>query len=140
MSEDVKELLEDEDLVETEEFDNEELEDLSDNSDPEKSRFFNKCRDNGVEWYTGDERVTATFSQRKWVSKIKKLADKRPADVEIVAENEDGSIVAHLPLSFIKISPPKQVSEEQKERMRLQAQKNIAEGKFGRKKKVDEEV
>ena len=135
MSEDVKELLEDEDVVETEEFDSDELEDLADNSDTEKARFFNKCRDNGVEWYTGDERVTVTFSQRKWVSKIKKLAEKRPNDVEIVVENEDGSIVAHLPLSFIKISPPKQVSEEQKERMRLQAQKNIADGKFGRRKK-----
>ena len=135
MSEDVKELLEDEDVVETEEFDSDELEDLADNSDTEKARFFNKCRDNGVECYTVDERVTVKFSQRKCVSKIKKLADKRPNDVEIVVENEDGSIVAHLPLSFIKISPPKQVSEEQKERMRLQAQKNIADGKFGRRKK-----
>ena len=79
--------------------------------------------------------VTGTFSQRKWISKIKKLAEKRPDEVEIVVENTDGSIVAHLPLSYIKISPPKKVSEEQKERMRLQAQKNIAEGKLGRKKK-----
>ena len=122
------------------ELDADELADLeSDSNDTENSRFFNKCRDNGVEWYTGQERVTATFSQRKWISKIKKYAEKRPDDVTIVVENLDGSIMAHLPLSWVKISPPKQVSEEQKERMRLQAQKNIAEGKFGRRKKVNTE-
>ena len=139
-NQDLEEMEVDDEVVETEEFDSEELEDLAENSDPEKSRFFNKCRDNGVEWYTGDDKVTVTFSQRKWVSKIKKLSVSRPDEVELVVENEDGSIVAHIPLSYVKISPPKKVSEEQKERMRLQAQKNIAEGKFGRKKKVEVEV
>lgn len=98
--------------------------------------FFNTSRDNTVEWYTGQTRVTVTMSQRKWVNKIKRLAAKNPDEVEISINNQDGSIVAHLPLSYIKISPPKRVSAEQKERMRQQAQKNIAEGKFGRKKKV----
>ena len=99
-----------------------------------KSAFFNRCRDNSIEWYTGQTRITATFSQRKWINKIKRLAAKRPNEVEIVVENTD-SIVVHMPIGYVKISPPKTVSAEQRERMRLQAQKNIAEGKFGRKKK-----
>lgn len=103
--------------------------------------FFNTSRDNTVEWYTGQTIVTVTASQRKYVNKIKRLSEKRPDEVKITKQNIDGSIVAHMPLSYIKISPPKKVSAEQRERMRLQAQKNIAEGKFGRKKKeqVDED-
>lgn len=125
----------DEDLELKEDEEIEELDETEDDANSDNPKYFNKCRDNGVEWYTGETKVTGTFSQRKWISKIKKLAEKRPDEVEIVVENTDGSIVAHLPLSYIKISPPKKVSEEQKERMRLQAQKNIAEGKLGRKKK-----
>ena len=68
-------------------------------------------KDNAIEWLTGDDRVTVTFDQLKYINKIKKLAEKHP-EVEIRAENKDGSITAHLPLNFIKISAPKQVSEE----------------------------
>ena len=33
----------------------------------------------------------------------------------IMAENEDGSLFAHVPVNYIKISPPKKMSEEQRE-------------------------
>lgn len=97
--------------------------------------FFNNCRDNSVEWYTGQTIVTCTFSQRKWINKIKRLAEKHPEEVNIQFTHSD-CIVVKMPISYIKISPPKKVSEEQRERMRLQAQKNIAEGKFGKRKKA----
>lgn len=73
------------------------------------------CRDNSIEWLTGDDGVTVTFSQRKYISLIKKFAEERPDEVIIVHENKDGSIVAHLPLSYIKISKKREVSEERKE-------------------------
>ena len=38
--------------------------------------------------------------------------------MEIVKENTDGTLLAHLPLKFIKISAPKQMTEEQKEKAR----------------------
>ena len=66
--------------------------------------------ENNIEWYTGDDRVTLSFSQKKYVSKIKKYAKNNP-EVDIVAESLDGSICAHLPLSWIKISPPRKGRE-----------------------------
>ncbi len=120
--------------------DSEEQEDLGDeealNRGDFKPSYFDRCRDNSVEWYTGQTIITATFSQRKWINKIKRLALKHPTEV-IIEHDYPDAIVVHMPIGYIKISPPKKVSAEQRERMRLQAQKNIAEGKFGRKKKSD---
>lgn len=80
--------------------------------------------ENNIEWYSGDKTVTLSFTQQRFVNKIKKYA-KSNSDVEIVAENADGSICAHIPVSWIKIYPPKKghvfTEEERKvaaERMR----------------------
>lgn len=70
-------------------------------------------KENNIEWLNGQNRVTVSFSQGKFINKVKKLAESHP-EVEIVAENTDGSITAHLPLKYIKISAPRQMSEEQK--------------------------
>lgn len=51
-------------------------------------------------------------------NKILKLAEKRPNEVKIIAKNEDGSIFAHIPINYIKISPPREVSDEQREKAR----------------------
>ena len=72
-----------------------------------------RSNENVIEWLTGTDRVAVTFSQQKYISKIKKLAEKN-SDIE-VTENKDGSVFANFPLSWIKISPPKKMSEEQKE-------------------------
>ena len=41
-------------------------------------------------------------------------AAERPEECEIVAENPDGSLCAHIPVAWIKINPAKQLSEEQR--------------------------
>lgn len=74
-------------------------------------------KENNIEWLNGQQRVTVTLSQAKFINKVKRLAEQRE-DVEIVAENKDGSICAHLPLKFIKISAPRQMTEEQREQAR----------------------
>lgn len=72
-------------------------------------------QENVIEWIRNDKTVTVTFANNtRFNTKVKKLADKYPEEVEIVKENSDGSIVAHLPLSYIKISHPKIMSEENK--------------------------
>ena len=48
-------------------------------------------------------------------SKLLKLAEKSPDDVKIISENKDASLFAHIPVNYIKISPPRQVFEEQRE-------------------------
>ena len=81
--------------------------------------------ENVIEWLTNDSEVTVTLSQRKYITKVKKLQEKYPDEVRIVVENKDGSIVAKLPIKYIKISAPRKVSEEQREQLRERFIKNI---------------
>jgi nucleoside-triphosphatase THEP1 len=81
-----------------------------------------KMNENVIEWLTGSDSVLVTLNQKKYISKVKKLAETRE-DVVIKAENKDGSILASLPLKFIKISPPRQMSEEQRNQARERLKK-----------------
>lgn len=81
--------------------------------------------ENVIEWLTNDSEVTVTLSQRKYITKVKKLQEKYPDEVRIVVENKDGSVVAKLPIKYIKISAPRKVSEEQREQLRERFIKNI---------------
>ena len=74
-----------------------------------------KVNENVLEWITGQRHITVTFSETKYVNKIKDLAKKFPKEVKILHENEDGSIVAHIPKSALKVSIIKrEMSEEQR--------------------------
>ena len=59
---------------------------------------------------------TISSSERKWINKIHKLKEKYPDEVEIRHINYDGSIVARIPHSWFKITPPRKtnISEEEK--------------------------
>ena len=72
----------------------------------------NGCNENAIEFMTNGTKATLTFSQGRYKSVIRKLAEKHPDDCQIVADNEDGSICAHVPVAWIRISPPKQYTEE----------------------------
>lgn len=48
-------------------------------------------------------------------SKLMRYARERPDEVKLKAENKDGSAFFHVPVSYIKCSPPRKVSEEQRE-------------------------
>lgn len=72
-----------------------------------------------LEWIRGDKEVTATFAgNTRHCNRVKKYAEEYPDEVKIVANNSDGSVVAHLPLSYIKITRPREMSDEQKEVVR----------------------
>lgn len=78
-------------------------------------RNFDTTQENNIEFLTGQKRITVTFSAKKWVNKIKRYGESHPEDIDYV-ENEDGSICGHIPIKWLKISPPRQVilSEDQK--------------------------
>lgn len=76
-----------------------------------------RCIENVIEFLENEKRATMTFSQGRYITKIKKLAAERPGECEIVAENKDGSICAHVPVAWVKISPPRQYTEQQRQRM-----------------------
>ena len=71
------------------------------------------CIENVIEFIKDEKRATVTFSQGRFKTKIRKLAESHPEECQIVAENKDGSICAHVPVNWVKISPVKQMSEKQ---------------------------
>lgn len=73
-------------------------------------------RENVIEFLRDEERATVTFSQGRYKSKIRKLAEQYPDECQIVAENQDGSICAHIPTKWVAIRKPRRVdlTEEQR--------------------------
>lgn len=78
--------------------------------------------ENVIEFLKGAETATVTFCQGRYISKIKKLAEKFPDECEIVAESPGSSIMAHIPVKWIKINNAsktnKEYTEEEKQIMR----------------------
>ena len=83
-----------------------------------------------VNYVAPDEYITFCSSEKKWINKITKLHEQRPDEVKIIytAENNHGMIYAQLPVTWLKISPPRQVNytDEQRAAMaeRLAAARN----------------
>lgn len=71
-------------------------------------------KENNIEWYLLAERATASFTQKKFINQFEELAVKYPEDVEIAARNSDGSVLVHFPANWVKVRPPKAMTEEQK--------------------------
>ena len=85
------------------------------------------CQENAIEWINGDKEVWITFSQKRFITKIKKHAKEYQIHIY---ENKDGSVYAKIPLSWVKIFPPRKVrefSEEEKaeaaERLKIAREK-----------------
>ena len=83
------------------------------------------CNENCIEWCRGQEQATLTLTQRKTITRVEKLAVSRPEECHIVGRNLDGSIVAHIPVSWIRINPNLQLTEEQREERAVAMRKNI---------------
>jgi hypothetical protein len=89
--------------------------------------------ENVIEFIRNSKTATLTFSQGRFVHKIKKLAKENPDEVKIVYENKDGSIVATIPVSYIHIySSKREMTEEQRkeasERLKKIRDKKNADG------------
>ena len=82
-------------------------------------------KENVFEWLNGQDIVTVTLSQKRFINKILKLSKEFPEEVRIDRINDDGTILAHIPLKYVRISRPRELSEEEKElaRQRLNSYK-----------------
>ena len=76
---------------------------------------FANNNENCIEFLNNQHLITVSFCMQKWINKVKKLKEEHPDDVKILAENEDGSICARLPIKYLKISAPRKVSDEQRQ-------------------------
>lgn len=70
--------------------------------------------ENVIEWVKDDKRATLSLSQRRTITRIKELAEKYPDKCEILAENKDGSLYAHIPVEWVRINPGMNLTDEQK--------------------------
>ena len=81
-----------------------------------------------INWIKGADYAEVTVpSGTALKSKLLKYAEKRPEEVNHVIVNKDGSMVCHVPVSLIKVSPPRKVSDEQREASRKRFAKMWAE-------------
>lgn len=83
--------------------------------------FTGECvQENCIEWIRGGKVATVTFPKGKFTTKIRKLAESDPDEVQICHENMDGSIVAHIPVKYINIRKPtkKNLTDEQRQALR----------------------
>lgn len=75
--------------------------------------------------YCGGGRLYFSSNERRWITHIRKMQAQHPEQVVIIAqpEHNDGCIYASLPSRWLKLSPPRTMSEENRaasaERMRL---------------------
>lgn len=83
-------------------------------------------KENIIEWYNDAPYATLTLNQKKYINKMRKLHAQHPRECDFL-QNKDGSVLAHVPRNWIKISRPREVSEEQREAAR-QRMKNMRNG------------
>ncbi len=74
------------------------------------------CIENVIEWIRDEKRATLSLSQRRTISRVKQLAEQYPEECQIVAENKDGSVCAHVPVEWIRINPGMELTEEQRKK------------------------
>ena len=72
--------------------------------------------ENVFEFIKNCDIMTVCVSQGRLISKITRLAELYPDEVQIVARNKNNSIVAHMPVSYLHISRSKrEMTDEQRE-------------------------
>lgn len=68
-----------------------------------------------IEWIRGKNVATVTApSTTKLKNRCLELAQKYPDDVTNFIENSDGSICCHIPVSWVKLRPKMNLTDEQR--------------------------
>lgn len=95
-------------------------------------------QDNTIEFLRGADTAVATFSQGRFISKMRKLKEQYPNDVVIDEVKNSSAIVCRFPMKWIKINVGsngnhRELSEEEKEILR----ERIKVAQAARKSKQD---
>lgn len=76
-------------------------------------------RETAVGYLNVDSYATFSSSEQKWINKILKLRASHPNEVQIeyMPEDNNGMLLARVPKSWLKVSPPRQreMTDEQRE-------------------------
>ena len=80
-----------------------------------------ELKETNIDIISTDEQATISSSERKYINKILKLHESNPEEVKVIITPEDnhGVIVAKMPKSYIKVSPPRKVNYTDEQRAAL---------------------
>lgn len=87
-----------------------------------------EANENVIEFLRDEKTASVTFSQPRFISKVRKLAAQYPNEVMILHQPEDnhGYLVAHLPVRFIKLNNPTgNLTEEERSERSERARNNF---------------
>lgn len=84
---------------------------------------FENNNENVVEFLNGEKTCSVTFNSRKHINRIKRLRQDNPDAFLNYVENDDGSVYAKIPLAWLKISPPRKYTDEQREELKARLNK-----------------
>lgn len=75
--------------------------------------------ENAIEFMDGQKMAAVTLHDRRLRSRILKLAEQHPDEVTVIARPDDrgqnGYLFAHVPVAWLKVIPPKVVTEAMRE-------------------------
>lgn len=87
------------------------------------------CNECSIAWIRGGEYAeVSAYSGSRLKGRVIKLAEQHPEDIKILATNKDGSIFAHIPAKYVKLRAPRELTEEQREKL-IERGKNISKNK-----------
>lgn len=102
---------------------------------------FDNNNENCIEFLSGERYCVVSFTNRKHITRIKKIFEERKDEFKYLEENSDGSVCAKIPTKWIKINPgavpdpdkPKRtMTEEQKAKLIAGLEKYRNEQKKGK--------
>ncbi len=79
----------------------------------------------------GKDTWTISTDERTWKNRLVKLAEQNPAEVECVAVNRDGSVMFHVPASWVKVRPPRKVNMTDDQQSALAERLKLARESIG---------
>lgn len=92
-------------------------------------KYIKDMREMSIGHLEGDNFMTWSTSERKWINRIKKLADIYPNDVVITYVNQDGSLNAKLPYSWFKAPAPRKKVAPMSDERRAAAAERLAQAR-----------
>lgn len=91
----------------------------------------NDIRETSIDHVSGEDYATLFTSERKWINYVYKLKESHPDKLDIRHVNDHGSLIVHIPASWMKIKQKKKVvlTDEQIEASKARLER-------GRKKRL----
>lgn len=71
--------------------------------------------ENAIEFLDGQKTAAVTLHDRRLRNRILKLAEQHPDEVAVICrpEENNGFLFAHIPLKWLRIQPPRAMSDAQ---------------------------